>query len=140
MAALSVTKEVTEVCTPIPDVGLAEFSTQLRLLLKGFLRDGLVIDDAAALVNVSTRTLQRLLTRSGTSFRTLLDQSRFEQAREMLKGTATPVMEIAYALGYESPANFSRAFQRWAGVSPRQFRSNERGSGVLTSSAASPRP
>lgn len=122
MAAPSVSEEITEAYSSIRDVGLAEFPIQLRLLLKGFLPDGLVIDDAAALVGVSARTLQRILTRSGTSFRTVLEQARFEQGREMLKDTATPVSEIARSLGYDSPASFSRAFQRWAGVSPRQFR------------------
>jgi AraC-like DNA-binding protein len=115
---------LAEECASIPDVGLADYPAQLRSLMKGFLRDRLVIDDVAAMVGISTRTLQRELTRSGTSFRTQLEEARFEEARAMLKGTAALVTEIAHALGYESPANFSRAFQRWAGVSPREFRND----------------
>ena len=75
---------------------------------------------------MSRRTLQRRLFEAEMSFTQLLDQTRFETARELL-GTDSeiPITEVAHALGYENLSNFSRAFKRWSGVSPRQFRMSQ---------------
>jgi len=100
-----------------------DLTTQLRWLLKGHLGDNLNLNSLADLLCVSERSLQRRLTESGTSFRQLQEETRFSLARHLLQATNTSVTEIGFELGYTEPANFSRAFQRWAGVSPRQFRS-----------------
>ena len=100
-----------------------DFATQLRWLMKGYLGDNLNLHSLADLLCVSERSLQRRLTESRTSFRQLQEETRFDLARHLLQATDTSVTEIGFELGYTKPANFSRAFQRWAGVSPRQFRS-----------------
>jgi len=101
-----------------------DFATQLRWLLKGHLGDNLNLNSLADLLCVSERSLQRRLTESGTSFRQLQEETRFSLARHLLQATNTSVTEIGFELGYTEPANFSRAFQRWAGVSPRQYRTH----------------
>jgi len=73
-------------------------------------------------LDMSIRALQRLLSSHGTSFRTLLEEIRFELARELLGDPTLPMNEIAYRLGYAEVSAFSRAFSRWAGVSPRHYR------------------
>jgi len=52
------------------------------------------------------------------------EETRFDLARHLLQATDTSVTEIGFEIGYTNPANFSRAFQRWAGVSPRQYRTH----------------
>jgi len=99
-----------------------DFATSLRLLLTGYLDEGINISDCANLVGMSNRTLQRRLSEHETSFNELLDQARFDSAKQLLRDNSISVSDICYELGYENPANFTRAFRRWAGVAPRQHR------------------
>jgi AraC-like DNA-binding protein len=68
------------------------------------------------------RTLDRRLRMQGTTFKAVLDDVRFEVARSLLRDTHRPVSEIAPCLGYGDDTAFSRAFRRWSGVSPGQWR------------------
>jgi AraC-like DNA-binding protein len=99
-----------------------DFTTSLRLLLTGYLDERLTVSDCADLVGMSGRTLQRKLAEHETSFGELIDQIRFDTAKQLLRDESTSVSNICYELGYENPANFTRAFRRWAGVTPRQHR------------------
>lgn len=78
---------------------------------------------AAQSLGYSVRTLQRLLLAEGTTFSETLEAVRRELATEMLTSSDMAVTEISDKLGYSSVANFSRAFHRWKGVSPSEFRS-----------------
>jgi len=99
-----------------------DFATSLRLFLAGYLDEGLTVDDCAEMLDMSQRTLQRRLANHDTSFNQLLDQARFDQAKILLSNHAVNMTDISYELGYSNPANFTRAFRRWAGVTPRQHR------------------
>lgn len=77
---------------------------------------------AAALLGMSGRTLTRRLGGEGTSFQALLDEVRKQRARALLQDPELTVAEVAYALGYEDAANFGRAFRRWYGKAPGQYR------------------
>jgi AraC-like DNA-binding protein len=99
-----------------------DFATSLRLLLSGYMDQRLTIGDCADLVGMSDRTLQRRLAEHQTSFNEILDQTRFDMARQLLLDNSMSFSAIAYELGYANPANFTRAFRRWAGISPRQHR------------------
>ncbi|MGF1570635.1 MAG: AraC family transcriptional regulator ligand-binding domain-containing protein [Nodosilinea sp.] len=76
----------------------------------------------AAASGLSVRSLQRHLAEAGLTYSKLVDQVRFKQAVALLQKTDVKLLEIASELGYTDPANFARAFRRWAGVSPREFR------------------
>jgi AraC-like DNA-binding protein len=95
----------------------------LRIALKTNLSDTeLDLNRATRLTGLPRSTLQRVLKARGMTFRVLLDDVRHEMAvSELLKGDAS-VTEVAFSLGYTDPANFTRAFRRWTGVSPREFR------------------
>ncbi len=71
---------------------------------------------------VSDRTLKRRLQAENISFQALVDGVRLQRARELLANTSMNLGQIADALGYADAANFTRAFKRWTGQSPSQFR------------------
>jgi AraC-like DNA-binding protein len=77
---------------------------------------------AAEISGVSPRTLNRRLSEQGTSYAELLDQARLAKAASMLTETDEKLLDISLMLGYENAANFSRAFRRWTGISPREYR------------------
>jgi AraC-like DNA-binding protein len=80
------------------------------------------IDGAATRLGLRSRTLQRRLHEEGTSYRQIVDTARRRRAETTLGATAMPVAEIAASLGYEEPAHFARAFRRWHGCSPSEWR------------------
>jgi AraC-like DNA-binding protein len=79
-------------------------------------------DDIAALFSMHVRTLNRRLNACGTGFQQLLDESRFEIARQMLDDSAMEVSQIASMLDYADASAFTRAFRRWSGTTPARWR------------------
>ena len=71
---------------------------------------------------MSEATLQQRLAERGTSFQELLDDTRCELAIGYLHQPALTVTEIAFLLGFTDASNFTRAFKRWKGVPPSNFR------------------
>ena len=75
-------------------------------------------------LSVSNRTLQRKLKDEGTSFMELLQDTRLQLARKYLRQPGRSVVETAYLLGFSEPSTFSRAFKRWTGRAPADYRDN----------------
>jgi AraC-like DNA-binding protein len=71
---------------------------------------------------VSGRTLQRRLQQHGRSYFDVVQEARFELARELLVDPSARIIDVAFATGYENPQHFARAFRRLAGVSPTDYR------------------
>lgn len=80
------------------------------------------LDEVADTLHVSTRTLKRRLQEEGRNFRALMDHVLCERATQMLQEEGLSVSEVAFRLGYNDVSNFSRAFRRWTGQSPSDFR------------------
>ncbi len=100
-----------------------DFVARVRRVLHGLMITGAQsIDPVASLFGLTRRTLNRRLECRGTSFRTLLQEVRFETAQQLLRDTRLPIVEISAALGYASPSVFTRAFQRWSGQPPAAWR------------------
>ncbi len=76
----------------------------------------------AALQNMGARSLTRALANEGLNFREMANQIRLQRARKLLSDSSLSVAIIAQRLGYSSAANFSSAFMRVAGLSPRDYR------------------
>lgn len=88
------------------------------------------IEEAAGTLCMSSRTLKRKLHRLGLNFRSLVDDARKDAVlREVLNPTLR-FDEIAVRMGYSDPANLTRAFRRWTGESPSQYRVRLLSSGV----------
>jgi len=79
-------------------------------------------EQIAESLGVSLRTLQRKLHDEGTSFKQLLDETRRELAEGYIESAQVSLGEITYLLGFSEASNFSRAFKRWTGSSPAEFR------------------
>jgi AraC-like DNA-binding protein len=71
---------------------------------------------------IHRRTLSRHLRAEGAGFQSLVDETRFEIARQLLSQTRIPLSEVAVALGYSEASAFTRAFRRWSGQSPATWR------------------
>ena len=82
----------------------------------------LSIESVAELLHMSDRTLKRQLAAENTSFSTLVDEVRYRHATSLLSRTDYSLEQIADELGYSDVANFSRAFKRWSGRSPSNWR------------------
>jgi len=79
-------------------------------------------DDLAQLLSLHRRTLNRRLEAAGTTFQTVLDDVRFEVARQLLLHTNQCMDDVAAALGYSAVAPFMRSFRRWSGDTPGRWR------------------
>jgi AraC-like DNA-binding protein len=71
---------------------------------------------------MSTRTVQRRLEELGTSYQDLVDDVRASLARTLLRDRAYSIVDVALELGYADLKSFYRAFRRWTGVPPGQWR------------------
>jgi AraC-like DNA-binding protein len=100
----------------------ARVSSVRNAIRENLAAGGLTIDRCAQQLGLSRRTLQRLLYEAGLTFTCLVDQVRLEVATKLLTDDKQKVADIAGRLGYATPANFARAFQRLAGVTPTEFR------------------
>jgi AraC-like DNA-binding protein len=83
------------------------------------------LDEVARALHTSERTLKRKLAQRDSSFSALLDEARHERATLLLGSDELAIEEVAQKLGYTDAANFTRAFRRWTGVSPRAYRERE---------------
>ncbi len=100
-----------------------DFPEQVRSVLRAALVSGRAkADQIAALFSMHARTLNRRLNDYGTGFQELVDEGRFEIARQMLENSATAVHQIAAMLDYADASAFGRAFRRWSGTTPAQWR------------------
>lgn len=80
------------------------------------------LTQVAAQLAVSERSLNRHLNHESSSFRELRHGVMKEWAEYYLGETSTSVDAIAATLGYQEPSNFRRAFKRWTGKTPGEFR------------------
>ena len=102
-------------------VAAASLGNRVRALLAERLHEGADLDALAARLRMSPRTLQRRLRDEGTSLQDLRDEARRARAAAFLE-TGMAVAEVAYLLGYSEPSAFHRAFRRWTGSTPEEFR------------------
>jgi len=102
---------------------------QFEALIRAHLRDGWKVADYARELGVSATHLTRITnTLAGQPPGQLIEQRRLQEARRLLAYTAMGVAEVGYALGFDDPAYFSRAFRRAGGESPGAFRKRVAGS------------
>jgi AraC-like DNA-binding protein len=101
------------------------FVGKVRRLLIERLEDGLAITETARRLHVSEATLRRRLAEElaeeGTTYRHVVDTVRKELALSYLEGRLQPT-EVGYRVGFANSGAFGRAFRRWTGTSPMEYR------------------
>lgn len=104
---------------PLPD----DFIAQVKQAIVREMHGGDALRDTIAnRLGMSARTLQRRLDEVGIVFTELLDEVRTELAKNKLKGSDLSLAEIGLLLGFSEQSSFTRAFKRWTGKTPREFR------------------
>ncbi|MEM1111728.1 MAG: helix-turn-helix domain-containing protein [Pseudomonadota bacterium] len=112
------TRELTQVQRGTP------FTLRCRDTIFDEMSNGSVCQDyVAQQLGVSSRTLRRKLATEELSFQALLDECRMQYAAlEFRKRKKQSLAEMALKLGYSEHSTFSRAFQRWSGMAPHEYR------------------
>jgi AraC-like DNA-binding protein len=100
----------------------AESGPLSRILRSRLLSHDCSAERVADLFSMHCRTLNRRLSAEGTGFWAVVDEMRFEIARQMLAGTVMPFAQIAAALAFSEASAFTRAFRRWSGRTPTAWR------------------
>lgn len=83
---------------------------------------GADLEAIAAALALTPRTLQRRLRESGLSFSQLVDETRQQLVLHYLRDPALELAEIAFLVGFSEPGSLARAFRRWTGTSPGEYR------------------
>ena len=100
---------------------------QIRRALRTMVLNGAASETMISdLFSIPTRTLRRLLAAQGTTFRELLEEARYEVARQLLEDTDMATAEISEALDYADTSAFTRAFRRWTDSPPAAWRAKIR--------------
>jgi AraC-like DNA-binding protein len=105
------------------NAGALDTATRLRRELRIALMTGhLSGNDMSAQLGVSRRTLHRRLAAQGLRFQQVVDEIRYEFARQLLENTELGIAEIGSIVGYTDPSTFTRGFIRAAGLPPSEWR------------------
>jgi len=115
--------------TMLEGLGAAQVTSQkvTRSIMKELEGGDPSLATVARRMALSPRTLQRRLADEQTTFADVLDQTRRHVAQAYINDRGLALTEVAYLLGFSEQSAFTRAFQRWFGMPPSQFRTQARG-------------
>ncbi|MDH4873589.1 AraC family transcriptional regulator [Pseudomonas sp. BN515] len=100
-----------------------DLTTRIGMVIEANLASGRVgLEQVATELHMSKRTLQRRLQELDLEFAELVEEIRQALAIELVRQSPRSLTEIAQQLGYNEASSFTRAFRRWTGLSPREFR------------------
>ncbi|SOB77969.1 AraC-type DNA-binding protein [Marinobacter sp. LV10R510-11A] len=107
-----------------PEAVRVSLSNKVSSLISIQLARGKVgVEVVASQLHMSRYTLHKKLKREGLTFARLLEDVRRKQALTYMQDKTKPLVEIAEQLGFSELSAFSRAFKRWMGTSPAEYRS-----------------
>lgn len=106
-----------------PQPGSTNLSEVIQKLLNSY-SDGYLptCTDFSNILNISERTIVRILSSEGTKYSSLLERFLFQKAIKYLEDDSLSVLEISQRLGYSNPPNFIRTFKKWTNCTPDKYR------------------
>jgi AraC-like DNA-binding protein len=114
-------RHASELLTKFPRRG--GFVDEVRALLLDAMQGGdASLETISQQLGTSPRTLQRKLREEGASHQDLLDEIRRDLSQRYLREPQMAICEVAYLLGFSEPSAFHRAFRRWTGITPKEYR------------------
>lgn len=108
--------------TLISSAPATNFPASLKQIIGVQLRQGYPhIQYIAEILGTSVRSFQRQLNQANLTYSHLVEQVRFEHSVQLLSDPSNKAADVAVKIGYKDPGNFSRAFKRWTGLSPKDY-------------------
>jgi AraC-like DNA-binding protein len=105
------------------EVSASKLLTDAQNLIRDALPSGIPFAaDIGRYLGMSTRTLSRRLAEKGTTYRQLVQETQHQVSTDLLTNTTETVSEIAFQTGFSEQSAFNRAFKRWTGQSPLDYR------------------
>ncbi|GAA5317353.1 MAG: hypothetical protein AseanaTS_25580 [Candidatus Pelagadaptatus aseana] len=98
------------------------FISAIKTHLRHNIRSGQTIDAIAEEMCLSQRTLTRRLHTMNCQYRDIKDEVMMELSQDYLINTSEPIRNISGKLGYSDASNFCKAFKRWTGSTPKEYR------------------
>lgn len=107
----------------MPPVNSQQLTAQIRALLgRDFTREFPEFEEVAAHFGLTTQTLRRRLKDEGSSYQGIKDQVRRDAAIHYLSRPQLSITDIAERMGFSEPSTFHRAFKKWTGLTPGDYR------------------
>jgi len=100
---------------------------QVNKIIAELLESGdVTLDEIAFRLNIKSRSLRSRLAEVNINFNQILANYRYKLARKLLAKTDESINEIVYLTGFSEPSTFYRAFKRWSGQTPIEYRLSKR--------------
>lgn len=123
---LSLLKKHADQLNPAFDSDNSYLTKTRRVILQTLDSGNCNLETVAEQLDVSSRKLQRELNAEGTSFRDLLNKTRYDVAIQYLEQTEVPLTQLSQLLGYSELSAFSRGFKQFCGHTPEEWRKEKR--------------
>src|SRR5690606_15263344 len=107
-------------------LGSSSLADRVRSVVSERLSGDFTPEGVAAGLGMSSRSLQRKLQELGTSYASILNETRRDLATRYLMDARYSVTEVAFLVGFEDASAFARAFRRWTGRSPSAYRAGDK--------------
>lgn len=115
------------VSAQLADLERQDLISEVQQQIARLLESGEVcVETVAAELKIPPRSLRAQLQEAGTSFSQVLNDYRHHLAKKLLAKTEESIAEIVYLTGFSEPSTFYRAFKRWEGVTPVEYRKRKK--------------
>lgn len=115
------------VSAQLADLERQDLISEVQQQIARLLESGEVcVETVASELDIAPRSLRAQLQEAGTSFSQVLNDYRHHLAKKLLAKTEESIAEIVYLTGFSEPSTFYRAFKRWEGLTPVEYRKRKR--------------
>jgi len=107
------------------EMGSDKIVSDIEKLIKDALPSGIPsVTEISEIIGMSNRTLTRRLSEKGFTFRDLIKKKQIEISKFLLRKPNTSIAQVAFETGFSEQSSFNRAFKRWTGKTPVDYRNS----------------